>query len=163
MVSGLISFALPHLPAVSGATVPSLPSSSLIPRAAPPDLGWRGCGALVVALVVLAGCESPAPRRHSSPPPPTPVAPAPPPPPPVPETPPVRVSSAAEVRGCSLLGNLGSLGPRLGESNDASIARTRAELLAKARRDGATHLVWGNANFPYAPASSVARSYRCAR
>lgn len=82
---------------------------------------------------------------------------------PVPETPPVRVSSATEVRGCSLLGNLGSLGPRLGESNEASIARTRAELLAKARRDGATHLVWGDANFPYAPASSVARSYRCAR
>ena len=163
MVSGLISLALPHHPAVSGGTVPPLPSSPVPPRAAPHRLGWRGCGALVVALLVLAGCESPAPRRQPSPPTPAPAAPAPTPPPPVPETPPVRVSSAAEVRGCSLLGNLGSLGPRLGESNDASIARTRAELLAKARRDGATHLVWGNANFPYAPASSVARSYRCAR
>lgn len=163
MVSGLISFALPDAPAVSGGTVPLPPFSPHCPRAARPLRRWFGGAAVLLALLVLAGCESPAPRRPPHPPAPPPAAPSPPPPPPVPEAPPVRVSSAAEVRGCSLLGNLGSLGPRLGESNEASLARTRAELLAKARRDGATHLVWGNANFPYAPASSVARSYRCAR
>lgn len=118
---------------------------------------------LATLVLVLAGCASAPPRRPPPAPAPPPVVTAPAPAPPAVEPPPVRVVAEADVRGCNLIGDLGSLGPRLGESNEASLARTRAELLAKARRDGATHLVWGNANFPYAPASSVARSYRCTR
>ena len=118
---------------------------------------------LATLVLLLAGCASAPPRRPPPAPAPPPVVTAPAPAPPAVEPPPVRVVAEADVRGCNLIGDLGSLGPRLGESNEASLARTRAELLAKARRDGATHLVWGNANCPYAPASSVARSYRCTR
>ena len=124
-------------------------------------------------LSLLAGCatDPPPQARHRSPKPvpaPTP-APAPlpptvsPSPAPLAGTPPPRIATASEVRDCKLVSRLGSLGPRRGESTSDSEARTRAEVLAKAGELRATHLVWGEAQFSYAPASSIGQAYRCAR
>lgn len=100
---------------------------------------------------LLVGCATPepAPARPRSLSKPPAVAP--------------RVSTVDDVRDCKLLSRLGSLGPRLGESPVDSLTRTRAEVLAKASDLRATHLVWGEAQFAYAPASAIAEAYRCAR
>lgn len=104
-----------------------------------------------VVFGLLAGCTTPDP----TPPRPRAVA-----------RPPAaapKVANADDVRDCKLVSRLGSLGPRLGESAADSVTRTRAEVLAKAGELRATHLVWGEAQFSYAPASTIAEAYRCAR
>lgn len=76
---------------------------------------------------------------------------------------PLTIAGADDVKDCRLVGRLGSLGPRMGETAEESFSRTRGEVLARARKDGATHLVWGEARFPSSPASSIAQAYRCGR
>ena len=116
---------------------------------------------LMVVGLALSACVSapPSPKRTSPQAAPPAAAPA----PPTKPQAPLAIATADEVRECRLVGRLGSLGPRMGETAEESFSRTRAEVLARARKDGATHLVWGDARFPSSPASSIAQAYRCGR